>query len=148
MTGADDMAKRILVVDDDADMRYFVGLVLKGRGYEVTDVETGCEALAAMKSGLYDLVLLDILLPDSNGLDLCQKIKQMNFMVYTPVILLSSVSDKSVISSGLERGADAFMQKPPSPIELLGRMVELLDAADKHNAPAPADLPQPRFPIH
>jgi DNA-binding response OmpR family regulator len=121
--------KKILVVDDDAEMKLYVSSILSARGYEVRSVETGCEALAAMRNEFFDLVILDVLLPDTNGLDLCMKMKDFSPDGHLPVILLSSITDQTVIEHGLKNGADAFMNKPPSPVELVGRTVGLLAAA-------------------
>ncbi|HRY30215.1 MAG TPA: response regulator transcription factor [Elusimicrobiota bacterium] len=121
--------KKILVIDDDADMRLYVSSILQAQGFEVKSVETGCEAMSAMRNEFFDLVVMDILLPDTNGLDLCKKVKEFN-VSSMPVILLSSVTDDAVIRSGLEeKKADAFMAKPPSPLELVRRALGLLNGA-------------------
>ncbi len=123
------MPKRILVVDDDTDMQFFLRTVLEQQGFQVTTAETCCEAMAHMRSGLFDCVLLDVLLPDGNGLDVCQKIRQLKFQVYMPVVLLSSVTDPNIVNTGLQRGADAYMEKPPSPTDLPAQLTGLIDKA-------------------
>lgn len=127
------MTKKILIIDDDADMRLYISSILEARGYTIKTVETGCEALAAMRAEFFDLVVMDILLPDTNGLDLCLKVKDLN-LGQMPVILVSSVTDKNIVEHGLRTGADAYIAKPPSPVELVGQAVGLLEQADARRA--------------
>lgn len=138
------MSKRILVVEDDPEMRLLTTAILERRGFDVKAVETGCEALAEMRQSLFDLVVLDVLLPDANGISLCEQIKKQNFMVFMPVILLTSVTDESVKRQGFRMGADEYMNKPPSPIELVGRVQELLSEVERRRTP---DLPTTETPF-
>lgn len=130
------MGKRILVVEDDPDMRLLTTSILKSRGFDVTAVETGCEAMAALKQGLFDLAVLDVLLPDTNGLALCDQIKKQNFMIFMPVILLTSVTDEAIIRQSFKMGADEYLQKPPAPVDFIGRVQVLLQKAGQ-SATAP-----------
>jgi DNA-binding response OmpR family regulator len=127
------MNKKILVIDDDPDMRLYISGILQSRGYDIKTVETGCEALAAMRNEFFDLVVMDILLPDTNGLDLCLKVKDLN-LGNMPVILVSSITDKNIVDHGLKQGADAYIAKPPSPVELVGQAVGLLEQAEARRA--------------
>jgi DNA-binding response OmpR family regulator len=135
------MGKRILVIEDDPEMRLLTTSILARRGYQTVSVETGCQALAEMRRALFDLVVLDLLLPDTNGLTLCEEIKRQNFMAYIPVILLTSVTAEGVVRQGFKVGADEYMVKPPSPIDLVNRVQDLLSQAERRNPP---DQPFPR----
>ncbi len=128
------MKKRLLLVEDDPEMRTYVAALLEQRGFEVKAVETGREALVAMRQAFFDLVVLDVLLPDTNGLDLSLQLKQSQPQAFLPILLLSSVADEAVIRRALETGADAYLAKPPAPVELVGRAMELLTEADQRNA--------------
>lgn len=130
--------KKILVVEDDAEMRFLVTSILNHRGFDVTAVETGTEAMSRMRQAFFDLVVLDVLLPDRDGLSLCDQIKRQSAMADLPVVFLSSVTSEPVVQQGLKLGAADFFVKPPSPVEFVGRIHELLARASA--AAAPGDV--------
>ncbi|MDQ6856753.1 MAG: response regulator transcription factor [Candidatus Dormibacteraeota bacterium] len=110
----------VLVVDDDALVRKSVRLTCESEGYRVTEVERGVDALAAVESDRPDMVLLDLMMPDMSGFDICRDIRRAGHRI--PVVILSAKSDEIDVVLGLEIGADDYIQKPFRPRELLARM--------------------------
>ncbi|MBJ7594835.1 MAG: response regulator transcription factor [Candidatus Dormibacteraeota bacterium] len=111
---------RVLVVDDDAMIRKAVRLTCESEGYEVTEVERGADALAAVEAMRPDMVLLDLMMPDMSGFDICREIRRAGHRV--PVVILSAKSDEIDVVLGFEIGADDYIQKPFRPRELLARI--------------------------
>jgi len=108
-----------MVVDDDQDLAEMLGIVLTGAGYEVDLVNRGDEVMPVFNAQNPDLVLLDVMLPGLNGVEVCKLIRE-NSMV--PIVMLSAKGDKQDIVAGLEAGADDYMVKPFEPSELVARM--------------------------
>ena len=125
------MPPRILVVEDDPEMKILTEAILLQNGFVVKSVETACEARSAMRQSFFDLVIMDLLLPDGNGLDLCVELKTKNFMSYLPILLVSSVDDKPVIRQSVKIGADGFLIKPLEARTLLTKVQEILKSALK-----------------
>jgi two-component system response regulator MtrA len=113
------MAYKILVVDDDAGIRDMVGIILETRGFEVSYNEDGSGALAAFEAAKPDLVLLDVMLPGKDGVEVCKEIRAVSL---TPVIMLTAKSDKEDVVKGLEAGADDYIPKPFDQNELIARI--------------------------
>src|SRR3989442_1587168 len=103
-------AKKILIVDDEAMIRKAVHLALEKEGYEVVEAETGGEALRRIELSKPDLILLDIMLPDVSGFDVCRDIRKAGLRV--PIIILSAKTEEIVVVVGLEIGADDYITKP------------------------------------
>ena len=111
---------RILIVDDNDAGRYAKSRVLRQAGYEVLEAGTGREALEHLAAGEPDLVLLDVRLPDINGLEVCRRIKQNPVTRLLPVIQMSaSFCDDSSKVAGLEGGADGYITEPTEPALLI-----------------------------
>ncbi len=117
------MAKHILVVDDDLDIRTIVKAALESDGYEVTLAENGVVALEKFDSVNPDIVVLDIVLPDLSGTEICSKIRAKSGV---PIIFLSGKSDDIDRIIGLELGADDYLTKPFNPRELIARVKAVL----------------------
>jgi DNA-binding response OmpR family regulator len=114
---------KILVTDDDPQVRLLASSVLKRAGYEVLEARTGKECLEAMHAHHPDLVLLDIMLPDMKGSEVCRRIKADPDLLGTFVILLSGVEVSSRYQAkGLNIGADGYIVKPISNKELVARV--------------------------
>jgi two-component system response regulator MtrA len=122
---------RILVVDDDEALAEMVGIVLSNEGFEPTFCETGDRALAAFDSYDPDLVLLDLMLPGINGIEVCERIRESSDV---PVIMLTAKSDTEDVVRGLEAGADDYIAKPFKPAELLARIRTRLRTGDSRPA--------------
>ncbi|MCD6022617.1 MAG: response regulator with CheY-like receiver domain and winged-helix DNA-binding domain [Actinomycetia bacterium] len=111
----------ILAIEDDWTVRTVLEHTLKSAGYDVDLVPGISDARQLLAEGRYDLVLLDLNLPDGNGLDLLRDIRK-DLGTGVPVLVLSGLRQEEVVVRGLELGADDFVTKPFSPPELLARV--------------------------
>lgn len=110
---------RILVVDDDLALAEMIGIVLSAEGYEPSFCSDGAAALAAFRSSEPDLVLLDLMLPGMDGIDVCTHLRAESGV---PIIMLTAKGDTSDVVRGLESGADDYIVKPFNPKELIARI--------------------------
>lgn len=127
------MSGKILIVEDEAQLARFVELELSHEGYEVSKAEDGRTGLEMAESGSYDLMLLDIMLPGLNGLEVLRRLRRTSDM---PVIMLTArdaVMDKV---SGLDMGANDYMTKPFAIEELLARIRAVLRQAEPRESAA------------
>ena len=113
------MNARILVVDDDTALSEMIGIVLRSEGFEPSFCEDGSGALEAFRTVRPDLVLLDLMLPGMNGIEVCSRIREESG---TPIIMLTARSNTSDVVKGLESGADDYVVKPFNPKELVARI--------------------------
>jgi DNA-binding response OmpR family regulator len=112
----------VLVVDDDAINLHAVAETLRKDGYEVVTAANGREALAILARQTCRMVLTDWIMPELNGLELCQAIREGDFGGYIYVIVISSLTDRRDATSAFSSGADGFLSKPWHPRELLARV--------------------------
>lgn len=124
---------RVLVVDDDATVREVVVSYLCRAGHEVVDVGDGEAALVAASEAGFDLVVLDLMLPGIDGLEVCRQLTRSSDVL---VIMLSALGSETDRVVGLERGADDYVTKPFSPRELVLRVGGLLRRAEERATPA------------
>jgi DNA-binding response OmpR family regulator len=117
---------RILIVDDNETNRDILMARLGSQGYDLTQAADGEEALAAAKEQLPDLILLDIMMPKIDGIEVCKRIKADATMPFTPIILCTAKADSKDVVAGLEAGADDYQTKPFGSKELLARVNALL----------------------
>jgi two-component system, OmpR family, alkaline phosphatase synthesis response regulator PhoP len=121
------MAKaKILVVDDEEDIRELVELNLSHEGFKVLLCETGEQALEKAGSELPDLIILDLMLPGIDGLEVCKKLKSNMKTENIPVVMLTAKGEETDVVSGLEVGADDYITKPFSGKVLVARVRRLL----------------------
>ena len=121
------MAKEnILIVDDEEDVLELVRYNLSKNGYGVETATTGEEALAKARAKLPDLVILDLMLPNIDGLEVCKSLKNDSKTQNIPIIMLSAKGEESDIVTGLELGADDYVTKPFSPKILVARVRRIL----------------------
>ncbi len=113
------MKGRVLVVDDDASLAEMLGIVLRSEGFEPSFVADGDRALAAFHEAKPDLVLLDIMLPGRDGLEVCRAIRAESGV---PIVMLTAKTDTVDVVLGLECGADDYIVKPFKPKELIARV--------------------------
>jgi DNA-binding response OmpR family regulator len=118
------MAKKILAIEDDRDMAGILEDNLTDAGYEVTVAHDGEEGLEAARRQEHDLILLDLMLPGKDGLEICRQVR--NLPRYTPVLMLTCLSSEVDKVVGLEIGADDYLTKPFSLRELLARIKAVL----------------------
>jgi len=110
---------RILVVDDEPQLRRAVRRALEGHGYEVREADDGGSALSSFQVFRPDVVLLDLMLPDGSGIEVCRELRKSH---QTPIIVLSVIGDESTKVEALDQGADDYLTKPFGSEELLARI--------------------------
>lgn len=115
--------KRILVVEDDTLIAELLTLHLCDEGYQVTHAADGDRGMALVEQGGWDALILDLMLPGVDGLDICRRVRAMTR--YTPIIITSARSSEVHRVLGLELGADDYLAKPFSMIELVARVKAL-----------------------
>jgi len=125
------MAGRILIVEDDTDIAQLVTRYLQKAGYDTEVAATGAEALQAITRGPHDLVVLDLMLPYVDGLEICRRVRGDERSANMPIIMLTARADESERIVGLELGADDYLAKPFSPNELVARVRALLRRAQR-----------------
>ena len=124
------MAGKILIVDDVATNRIVLKVKLSGARYETVQASTGEEALRLIAQEAPDLVLLDVHLPDMNGIDICRKLKSEFATAHLPVIVITASPDRETRLAALQAGADEFFVKPFDELVLLARLRSLLRARE------------------
>jgi PAS domain S-box-containing protein len=128
-----DLPARVLVADDNADMREYLGRLLHTAGYQVTTVTDGQAALAAVRAGLPDLVISDVMMPRLDGLGLVAALRADARTAAVPALLLSARAGQEASIEGLRAGADDYLVKPFSAVELLARVRSNLKMARFRN---------------
>jgi len=120
------MPKTILVVDDEADLVELVSYNLKKEGFLVDSAADGEKALTKIRKGTYDLLILDLMLPGIQGMELCRILRNDPKTSVLPIIMLTAKGEEVDKILGLEMGADDYMAKPFSPRELIARVKAVL----------------------
>lgn len=128
------MKRRVLVIEDDAKTAELIRLYLEKDGYKVYQTQSGQEGLKLARDKKPDLIVLDLMLPEIGGLDICRILRTETDI---PIIMLTARSTEDDILLGLELGADDYMAKPFSPRELIARVRTVLrrTMSDTHNGP-------------
>ncbi len=116
--------KSILLVEDDTQITNLLVLHLHEPLYKLATCDTGAAAMARVADGVFDLVILDIMLPDLNGIEICRRIRAVDGR--TPILMLSSLSEETDKVTALELGADDYLTKPFGIFELMARVKALL----------------------
>ena len=117
------MAIKVLTIDEDSSMTTLLGVVLRGYGMDVISCDTGEKGIIFAKNEKPDIILLNLLLPGTDGWEVC---KILRAFTSVPIAILSSLDDPKVISSALDAGADDFLKKPISSPELIAHIRNLL----------------------
>jgi phosphate regulon transcriptional regulator PhoB len=123
------MAQRVLIVEDEPDIRDLLVFHLEREGYQVVKCRNGVEALRAAHASPPDLVLLDLMLPEMDGLEVCRRLRQDPATQGLPIVMLTARGDEVDRVLGLEMGADDYVVKPFSPRELIARIRAVLRRA-------------------
>ncbi len=137
------MARRILVVEDDRDIAHLVEMHLKDLGAEVTLAHHGNVALEQATKKSFDLIILDLMLPGIDGLEICRRLRARTN--YTPILMLTARSADVDRIVGLELGADDYLTKPFNIRELIARVKALLRRVDALTAKQEEDVPASRL---
>ena len=121
------MKGRVLIVDDDLALAEMLGIVLRGEGLDVVHVADGTSALPAFRDHRPDLILLDVMLPGMDGIQVCKRIRAESGV---PIVMLTARTDTVDVVVGLESGADDYVVKPFKPAELIARVRARLRRGD------------------
>ena len=119
-------APHILLVDDEPNIVMSLEFLMRKNGYQVGIARNGTEALAALDQTAYDLVLLDVMMPDVDGYQVCRRLRQRPAQAATKVIFLSAKSQPADVQKGYDAGADLYIPKPFSTRQLMQKVRELL----------------------
>lgn len=119
-------ASKILVIEDDSDIRELIAFHLSREGFAVSEAGDGVQGLQLAKSGRYDLILLDLMLPGISGLEICRALRNDPSHIDTPIIMVTAKGSESDVVAGLELGADDYVVKPFSPKLLVARVKAVL----------------------
>ena len=117
----------VLVADDEEDIRALVAFRLKRAGYDVITAADGAEALTLATTRLPDLVVLDMMMPKATGLEVTRSLREQDSTKDIPVILLTARAQEADVASGFAAGADDYVKKPFSPMDLQLRVQALLE---------------------
>lgn len=117
------VGKRVLIVEDESSIAFNIECALQREGFETSSCSTCHQALELLGVGSFDLLILDVGLPDGNGFDLCRDLRRTSSL---PIIILTARSDEVDKVVGLELGADDYVTKPFSPRELAARVKTIL----------------------
>ena len=120
------MKNNILIIDDDTDLSFVITDMLEGYGYKVTSAESAEQAFGLLSQSSFDLILLDINLPDSTGFEICKELRRVSDV---PVIFASARTSESDRINGFDIGGDDYLPKPYSMAELFSRIKALLRRA-------------------
>ncbi len=118
------MKRRILVIEDDQDINKLVAMNLRDMNYEVESCDDGSRGLQMALTGSFDLIVLDVMLPEMDGLEICRQLRSAQQL--TPILMLTAKDSEADRVVGLEMGADDYLTKPFSVRELLARVKALL----------------------
>lgn len=125
----------VLIVEDEPDIRRLIAFHLARDGFRCRAAVTGTEALRELKSAVPDLVVLDLMLPEMDGLEVCRRIRSDPASAAVPIIMLTAKADEVDRVVGLEMGADDYVVKPFSPKELVARARAVLRRSRQREAP-------------
>jgi len=129
------MTKKVLIVDDEANIVAALEYLLQRSGYEVRSAPNGEEALRQLESFGPDLVLLDVMMPQRSGYDVCQRIRERPEWNRIRILMLSARGRDAEVNKGLSLGADLYITKPFSNAELVARIGELLGDKEPSGRP-------------
>lgn len=113
------MDERILIIDDDEEIRKVISIYMKNEGYHTLLAENAVKAIEILTENKVDLIILDIMMPNMDGIQACLKIREKNNM---PIIIISAKDTDADIIYGLTSGADDYITKPFNPLELVARV--------------------------
>jgi DNA-binding response OmpR family regulator len=122
------MAKHILVVDDDENILNLEKTILEQKGFEVTAAQGGAEALKLLGERPFDLILLDVMMPEVDGFTVCRKIKESDRLKEIPVIFLTAKGGGEALAEGFESGAVMYINKPFTANKLLTIVNTMLES--------------------
>ena len=132
------MATKILVVDDDLDAVRLVGLMLERRGYAIIAAQSGAQALIKAQTENPDLIILDVMMPDMDGYEVCRRLRANPSTADTPIMMFTAKTQKNDKITGFQAGADDYLTKPIHPEELVSRLEAVMLRASRRQEEAAA----------
>ncbi|MGE7604176.1 response regulator transcription factor [Peribacillus sp. NPDC097675] len=124
------MLKRILIVDDDREIVNLISIYLKNEGFSIYSAINGVDALEIMEKEQVDLLILDIMMPVMDGMEVCRRLREQNSLV--PILMLTAKSEDLDKISGLMNGADDYLTKPFNPLEVIARVKTILRRVNQY----------------
>jgi DNA-binding response OmpR family regulator len=132
--GADDryerkepIVPRVLVAEDEKDIQFLYTAWLRREGYDVTTADNGLEAITAFEASGFDIVILDVMMPEVDGLEVCRHIRAGD--PHVPILMVSALARPDDVERGLQAGASLYVDKPVTPREVILRINEVVAAA-------------------
>jgi CheY-like chemotaxis protein len=130
--------ERILIVEDEPRMLRMLGMTLEKEGYRIVAAQTAAAARAQIQAAVPDLIILDVMLPDTSGLDLCRELRERPATGTLPILMLSALGQVPDKIAGLKSGADEYVVKPIDSLELVARVGSLLERSRRVRGEASA----------
>jgi DNA-binding response OmpR family regulator len=127
MSEESSLYNHVLVIDDDPSLQTLVGMLLDRAGLTVTGAGTAIDGIQLLHQQAFGLLILDLMLPDMDGLELLKSLRQDNRFDKLPVLILSARADSEAISKALRLGADSYLTKPYLPLSLTQRVTDMLN---------------------
>ena len=122
--------RKLLIVDDEDGVRSLVRMTLESDSYEILEARRGDDALSLVREHLPDLVLLDVMLPDISGVEVCRKLKSDQLTSSVTIVMLTARAQTSDLEVAEDAGADGYFTKPFSPVALLRRVDHIFGEAE------------------
>ena len=138
------MSQKVLVADDEPFILRSLGFVLERAGFDVHVARDGEEALEQVRNLVPNICILDVMMPNRNGYEICEIIKGDPDLRHIHVILLTAKGQESAKQRGLDAGADEYMTKPFSPTRIVERVCQILHATGELDLSAGEEVPLPR----
>jgi CheY-like chemotaxis protein len=131
------MAKRILIVDDDLESVKLIGLMLERQGYDISAAQSGSQALAKVQEDNPDLIVLDVMMPDMDGYEVCRRLRASPVAADIPVIMFTAKTQLDDKVAGFQAGADDYLTKPVHPEELVSHVEAVLMRSARRQVESP-----------
>lgn len=123
------MTTKVLLIDDNANLLKLISIILRQSGFDVHMAHSGNLGVSMAEKEQPDLVLLDVMMPDMNGYDVCRRIRENPDLGKTRIVLFSAMSRRKDKEAGYEAGADDYLIKPIHPVELVNKVREVLSCS-------------------
>jgi DNA-binding response OmpR family regulator len=120
------MSAKVLLIDDNANLLKLISIILRQSGFDVQMAHSGKLGVSLAEAEKPDLVLLDVMMPDMNGYEVCRQLRANADLAHTRIILFSAMSRRKDKETGFEAGADDYLIKPIHPVELVSKVREVL----------------------
>lgn len=130
LTTGKNLMKRILIVDDEIGALTLIGIMLERGGFEVLKAKDANSALNVLDQETPDMIILDVMMPEIDGIELCRMIRERARTVSTPVLILSARGDAESVMRGMDAGADDYLPKPILHHDLVAKVKKMLEATE------------------